>query len=159
MLRRTLNRSQMSMKKTPKSGCDMFLGVRNRSQKNQIWAHPSMIFSNCKILAIFAVFCNFRAWFRIFSANKVKIRVCREKLMQIDIDPRNVKIGPLEPIFQNRSNQLFGELENRLHWKIGYLSSGISPTFFVLIRLLEFRLLVHWNLGYTFFQHWNFVYM
>ena len=100
-----LNQILMPMKKIPKSGCDKVYRVRNSFQKNQISAHRRQIFSkNYQILAIFAVFCNFRILFGTFSQIKAKIRVCREKL--IIIDPKNVKIGPLGPIFENRSNWL-----------------------------------------------------
>ena len=106
MLTKTLNQILMSMKKTPKTECDMVLGVRNSYQKNRISAHPRQIFSkNYQILAIFPVFCSFRALFGIFSQIKAKNRACREKSMKID--PKNVKIGPLGPIFENRSNQFF----------------------------------------------------
>ena len=106
MLTKTLNRILMSMKKTPKTECDMVLGVRNSCQKNRISAPPRQIFSkNYQILAIFAVFCNFRILFAILSQNKAKIRKGHEISMKID--PKNVKIGPLGPIFENLSNQAF----------------------------------------------------
>ena len=101
MLTKILNRILMSMKKTPKTECDMVLGVRNSCQKNRISALPRQIFSkNYQILAILPVFCNFRIFLGSFSQIKAKNRVCHEKLMKID--PKNVQIGPLEPIFENR---------------------------------------------------------
>ena len=94
MLAKTLNRILMPMKKTPKFGCDKVYRVRNSFQKNQISAHRRQIFSKKhQILAIFAVFCSFRILFGIFSQTKAKIRVDHEILMKID--PKNVKIGPL----------------------------------------------------------------
>ena len=99
MLTKKLNPILMSMKKTPKTECDMVLVVRNSCQKNRISAHPRQIFSkNYQILAIFPVFCHFHMFFGIFSQIKAKNRVCREKLMKID--PKNVKIDHLEPILE-----------------------------------------------------------
>ena len=106
MLAKTLNRILMPKKKTPKTECDMVLWVRNSCQKNRISAHPRQIFSkNYQILAIFVVFCHFHIFFGLFSQIKAKIRKCHEISMKID--PKNVKIGPLGPIFENCSNQPF----------------------------------------------------
>ena len=106
MLTKKLNRILMPMKKTPKTECDMVLGVRNSCQKNRISALPRQIFSkNYQILAILPVFCNFRIFLGFFSQNKAKNRVRNEKLMKID--PKYVQIGPLGSIFENRSNKPF----------------------------------------------------